>query len=267
MGGGKLFTEYDRWSLCPPRAPLGRLDAVYGTFDHLMLLMGRLADFASKDLKRKTLALKAANNPMSNQMPPFAGMVPNVKEATLPMGFSPTYSGSPQSSEGGEIDLEAQRLEAEEEWQDIRNAFNVLEDHFGEDFQPLGEEFSTPAQTPFGPALQYRTYGIAGIWMNYYMGLISCHRSHPSLPPAAMVAAGLASRKTAFFANELGCIAAGIAPDLSMINQVNPGVGAALVESSTCLFLSGVQVGLEDFSCYFPILINYSIKAQTRGHG
>ncbi|KAF7868519.1 hypothetical protein EAF04_005050 [Stromatinia cepivora] len=241
LGGGKLFTEYDRWSLCPPRAPLGRLDAVYGTFDHLILLMGRLADFASKDLKRKTLAIKAANNPMINQMPNFAGMVPNVKEPTLPMGFSPTYSSSPQSSEGGDIDLEAQRLEAEEEWQDIRNAFSVLEDHFGEDFQPLGEEFSTPVQTPFGPALQYRTYGIAGIWMNYYMGLISCHRAHPSMPPAAMVAAGMAARKTAFFANELGRIAAGIAPDLSMTTQVNPGVGAALMESTICLFLAGVQ--------------------------
>ncbi|KAB8303416.1 hypothetical protein EYC80_004843 [Monilinia laxa] len=241
LGGGKLFTEYDRWSLCPPRAPLGRLDAVYGTFDHLVLLMGRLADFASKDLKRKRVAVKAANNSASNQMPNFAGMVPDVKEATLPMGFSPAYSSSPQSSEGDDIDLEIQRLEAEEEWQDIRNAFSVLEDHFGEDFQPLGEEFSTPAQTPFGPALQYRTYGIAGIWLNYYMALISCHRSHPSMPPAAMVAAGMAARKTAFFANEIGRIAAGIAPDLSMTTQVNPGVGAALVESSTCLFLSGIQ--------------------------
>ncbi|ESZ98711.1 hypothetical protein SBOR_0949 [Sclerotinia borealis F-4128] len=241
LGGGKLFTEYDRWSLCPPRAPLGRRDAVYGTFDHLILLMGRLADFASKDLKRKTRAMKAANNPISNQMPNFAGMVPNVKEPTLPMGFSPTYSVSPQSSEADDVDLEARRLEAEDEWQDIRNAFSVLEDHFGEDFQPLGEEFSTPAQTPFGPALQYRTYGISGIWMNYYMGLISCHRSHPSMPPAAMVAAGMAARKTAFFANEIGRIAAGIAPDLSMTTQVNPGVGAALMESSTCLFLSGVQ--------------------------
>ncbi|KAM0309913.1 hypothetical protein ACHAO8_008594 [Botrytis cinerea] len=241
LSGGKLFTEYDKWSLCPPRAPLGRLDAVYGTFDHLILLMGRLADFAAKDLKRKTLAMKAANNPMGNQMPNFAGMVPNVKEPTLPMGFSPTHTSSPQSSEGGDVDLETQRLEAEEEWQDIRNAFSVLEDHFGEDFQPLGDEFSTPAQTPFGPALQYRTYGIAGIWMNYYMGLISCHRSHPSMPPAAMVAAGMAARKTAFFANELGRIAAGIAPDLSMTPQVNPGVGAALMESTICLFMAGVQ--------------------------
>ncbi|QSZ34049.1 hypothetical protein DSL72_005629 [Monilinia vaccinii-corymbosi] len=241
LGGGKLFTEYDRWGFCHPRAPLGRRDAVYGTFDHLILLMGRLADFASKDLKRKTLAMKAANNPMSNKMPDFAGMVPDVKEAKLPMGFSPTYDSSPQSPEGDDMDLEAQRLEAEEEWQDIRNAFSVIEDHFGEDFQPLGEEFSTPAQTPFGPALQYRTYGIAGIWMNYYMGLISCHRSHPSMPPAAMVAAGMAAHKTAFFVNEIGRIAAGIAPDLSMTTQVNPGVGAALVESSTCLFISGVQ--------------------------
>ena len=51
--------NYDRWSHCPPRAPIGRRDAVHGTFDHLVLLLGRLSDFASKDLKRKKRAMGA----------------------------------------------------------------------------------------------------------------------------------------------------------------------------------------------------------------
>ncbi|TVY64287.1 putative transcriptional regulatory protein, partial [Lachnellula suecica] len=279
LGGGRPFMKYDLWSHCPPRAPMGRLNATYGTFDHIVLLMGRLVDFAAKDLKRKRLQMKANGGwrppdsllkpqgppgsqgppqafpqmpnqgfpqipqmPQMPQVPNFSGMFPNVQEPQLPMGFSPQGSSPQSSSQSSEdADLEAQRVEAEEEWHDIRNAFSILEDHFGDDFQALGPEFSAPIQTPFGPALQYRTYGIAGIWMNFYMALISCHRSHPSMPPAAMMAAGVAARQTASFANELGRIAAGIAPDCENMKEVNPGVGAALMESTMCLFISGVQ--------------------------
>lgn len=250
----------------------------YGTYDHLILLIARVADFASKDLVRKRRAAKANGGwrppqsmggpppgapqgmsgppsgmsgppqgrppggpPRMPQMPPFSGMVPTTGEVHLPMGFEEYSVPSPESTSSAEYDLESQRLEAEDEWQEIRNMFAVLADHFGEDFQPLGPEFSSPIQTPFGPAHQYRTYGIAGIWMNYYMGLIACHRAHPDMPPAAMMAAGFAARQTASMANELGRVAAGIAPDCSMTTQVSPGVGAGLIESATCLFISGVQ--------------------------
>lgn len=180
-----------------------------------------------------------------SQMPPFSGMMPGMGEATLPMGFASSRDQSPQSTQSfpsDETDLDALRIEAEEEWQEIRNAFNVIEDHFGDDFQALGPEFSTPIQTPFGFARQYRTYGIAGIWLNYYMALITCHRAHPSMPPAAMIASGVAARHTESFANEIGRIAAGIAPDCSMTAEVSPGVGAALIESTTPMFIAGVQV-------------------------
>jgi hypothetical protein len=147
------------------------------------------------------------------------------------------------------MDLQAWTHEAEEEWQEIRKAFSVLEHCFGKDFQALGPEFSAPIDTPFGPARQYRTYAIAGIWMNFYMGLIVCHRSHPSMPPAAIVATGIAAKQTSQFANELGRIVAGIAPEYSIATEVNPNVGAALIESSTCLFVSGVQVSIGCFKC------------------
>ena len=245
-----------------------------------MLLMGRLADFASKDLIRKRLAIKASGgwrppemtdmppqrtpmlgpqggnpqmpqqSPQMPQMPSFAGMLPGVGKAKLPMGFEEWRENSPQSTNSEDIDLEAQKIEAEEEWQEIRNAFSVLEDHFGEDFQALGPEFSAPIQTPFGTALQYRTYGIAGIWMNFYMGLIACHRCHPAMPPAAMMAAGIAARQTALFANEVGRIAAGLAPGCSKADQVNPGVGAAIIESATGLFVAGVQVSPSPFPAH-----------------
>ncbi|TAQ83239.1 hypothetical protein B7494_g8441 [Chlorociboria aeruginascens] len=291
LGGGRLFMDYKLWSHCLPRSPVGRLNA---TYDHVILLLGRLANFASKDLKRKRLAMKVngswrppgemrippqgtGQSQSSHQGPPnfpqvmgFAALIPNIDEPKLPMGFSSTRESPPQSASSDERDLETWTLEAEDEWQDIRNAFNILEHHFGEDFQALGPEFSTPYETPFGAALQYRTYGIAGIWMNYYIGLIACHRAHPSMPPASInasrlrsmpfaslfssrhssydrlttiiaMAAGLAARQTASYANEIGRIAAGIAPDCSMTTEVNPGVGAALIESSTCLFVAGIQ--------------------------
>jgi hypothetical protein len=180
--------------------------------------------------------------PKQPQMPAFSGMLPGVQKAQLPMGFEASREDSPRSTQSEEMDLQARTQEAEEEWQEIRNAFDVLEDYFGEDFQALGPEFAESMETPFGPALKYRTYAIAGIWMNFYMGLIACHRSHPSMPPAAMMAAGIAARQTASFANELGRIAAGVFPECSSTTQVNPNVGAALIESSTCLFISGVQV-------------------------
>lgn len=177
------------------------------------------------------------------QMPSFSGLIPDVQEAQLPMGFFPSRDNSPESTKSAEeIDLEVQKLEAEEEWLDIRNAFSIIEDHLGDDYQPLGPEYIAPVQTPFGPALRYRTYGIAGIWMNFYMALTACQRAHPSMPPAAMMAAGIAARQTAFFANEIGRIAAGIMPECERVQQVNPNVGGALIESSTCLFVSGVQV-------------------------
>jgi hypothetical protein len=243
----------------------------YGTFDHLILLMGRLADFAAKDLKRKRLAMKAngghwrpppeymvqstssspqgppalvpQNPPKPPQTPSFSGMVPGVGEPKLPMGFTPSRDKSPQNTQSEDIDLISKTHEAEEEWQEIRNSFGVLEDHFGEDFQALGPQFTAPTtQTPFGPALQYRTYAIAGIWMNYYAALILCHRSHPSMPPSAMMAVGVAVRQTASFANEIGRIAAGIAPDCNSTTRVSPVVGAALIETANCLFIAGVQV-------------------------
>ncbi|KAL2815665.1 hypothetical protein BJX63DRAFT_430602 [Aspergillus granulosus] len=60
ISGGPLFLPFSQWGQCPPRACLGRLDAIYGSADHLSLLMGRLADFGVRDRKRKLKAAKAA---------------------------------------------------------------------------------------------------------------------------------------------------------------------------------------------------------------
>ena len=44
---------------CPPRAGVGRLDAIYGSADHLWMLLARVTDFGLRDRKRKLRTLKA----------------------------------------------------------------------------------------------------------------------------------------------------------------------------------------------------------------
>ena len=38
---------------------MGKVDAVHGSFDHLVLLLGRIADFSSKDRERKLKQIQA----------------------------------------------------------------------------------------------------------------------------------------------------------------------------------------------------------------
>ena len=180
--------------------------------------------------------------PMS-AMPSFAGMLPDIRKASLPRGFSPSSEDSPPpNSDEGDERLSEQTTKAEEEWNGIRSVFGMFEQHLGQDFAPLGPGYAQEILSPFGPAIQYRTYGIALMWLTYYMGLIVCHRSHPSMPPSAMMAAGFAAQQTGFFANTIGRISAGITADTSSATRVNIGTGAALNDSSFALFVAGVQV-------------------------
>lgn len=169
--------------------------------------------------------------------------MPSTGRFTLPKGFSPPRETSPPSDPAEDIDLDASTAAAMAEWEAIRQAFEVFRNSLGPDFAPLGPEHAAaPEMTPFGPALMYRTFSIAGIWMNYFMGLIVLYRSLPSMPPVAMAAAGIAAQQTAPWANEIARIAAGLCEDLNSQRSVSMLVGAACIESSFCLFVAGVQV-------------------------
>ncbi|KAI9774650.1 MAG: hypothetical protein M1840_002899 [Geoglossum simile] len=356
--------EYHRWGECLPRAAIGRLNAVYGTADHLWLLLGRLADFNARDLKRKKRAVDAnggqwkpslggggsragvdyasgraegkwagvgresaagirgphaggldgvfnalkeqhsggatlgrltgtggcgrdrmdqerastagetgqpypalmggtafggmARGPLSGTCggqhfpspahpadppsdPPngMHGMIPPIPTARMPEGFinSPF---SPATSEGDDLGLEAATVEAEREWEDIRQALQLFRDSLGPDYDSLSSEYQQPLATPFGPTLYYRTYSIACIWGFYYTALILHHRTHPSMPPAAMMAAGVAAQQTAKYANEIGRICAGLIPS-NHSGQVSPALGGAIAECVMALFFAGVQ--------------------------
>ncbi|KAM3513293.1 hypothetical protein MY11210_003069 [Beauveria gryllotalpidicola] len=246
LGGTKLFMDYKEWSQIPPRAPMARFGQIFGTYDHLILLLGRVANFAAKDLARKRKVFKAPPGPPSgNTPPPFPGIIPVQGAFQTPMGFSPPRHVSPQSEQSDELDPRARLDAALEEWGSIKQAFDALKDSFGPDFRPLSPEYADRRESPFGLAVQYRTYSIAGVWMNYYMGLIHLHRAHPHMPPAAMQAAGMAAKDTAVYANQIGRIASGLWAD-NPRSTPDPLLVAALIECSFCLFVAGVQFQVDN---------------------
>ncbi|KAL8829206.1 MAG: hypothetical protein Q9170_006275 [Blastenia crenularia] len=265
ISGNRLLLAYDRWSHCPPRAPVGRLDAVYGSMDHLILLFARLTDFAARDVARKIKTQakveedkkKAASQcnssqgsqpiPNGQQPPqrplPMYGMMPAPGQIHLPPAFD--QGRQDHLNEANKIIVEDAELEsatsaAEREWSDMWAAFDLLEDSFGPDYQPLSADHMAPLSTPFGPALYYRTYSIACLWNLFFTARIFATRVAPSMPPAAMVAAGVAAQRTAHWANTIGRICAGLQP-VSTTAPLNPSHGAALMDSCMGLFHAGVQ--------------------------
>ncbi|RYP48387.1 hypothetical protein DL769_011204 [Monosporascus sp. CRB-8-3] len=206
------------------------------------LMPSRLTNFSSRDLSRKRRVVKI-NGQGQSCVPPgmFAGMMPASDKVPMPAGFSPPREASPRSNDPDEMDLETLTAEAHQEWNSLVQAFEQFRTYFGLEFQPLDGDAHPAKATPFGPAAHYRTYSIAGIWMNYYMGYIMLHRAHPDMPPVAMMAAGLAAPMTAPYAREIGRIAAGLEENISCLNVVSTLMGAALIESAFCLFVAGVQ--------------------------
>ncbi|KAG8531683.1 uncharacterized protein KY384_003315 [Bacidia gigantensis] len=256
ISGNRLLLSYERWAHVPPRAPIGRPDAVHGTMDHLHLLMARLADFAGKDLSRKKRAhieaeraAKAARNspPSSSSTsptrpPPMYGMIPDPGPVRVPTGFSQAEHDklytSPTNADSQPLDIAF--AEAQTEWTSIAHAFDVLFSALGPSYEPLSAEHMTPLSTPFGPAMYYRSYGIACVLCLYYCGRIILTRVHPSMPPAAMVASGVAAPHTASYANTIGRICAGIQP-VSNTAPLVPHHGAALMDVCMGLFHAGIQ--------------------------
>ncbi|KAL9043825.1 MAG: hypothetical protein Q9214_002997 [Letrouitia sp. 1 TL-2023] len=261
---------FERWSHCPPRAPVGRLDAVYGSTDHLILLFARMTDFAATDLKRKIKAHAKAEShkfvtherswtneesihrpstrqspstPKQQGGPTMYGMMPNPGAVHLPSGFDQSRQDHLNAANDVAVEdteLDAATLAAEREWDDLCHALDVFEESLGPDYLPLSPDHMTPLSTPFGPALYYRTYSISCLWALLYTARIFITRVHPGMPPAAMAAAGVAAPRTAHWSNTIGRICAGLQP-LSTTAPLNPSHGAALMDSCMGLFHAGVQ--------------------------
>ncbi|KAL1386329.1 hypothetical protein HDK64DRAFT_138118 [Phyllosticta capitalensis] len=306
ISGNQLLMDYSRCSDCPPRAPIGKPDAIYGTHDHSLLLLARIGDFAARDRERKIRAVEmnggawrpglgmpspssqagGSARPGFNASPgqaampnrqgsttgngiptpsmPFYGMAPPSGNTTMPAAFASSASQSTPSPGGGsspassstspiqtQADLEAATSAALSEWTAIRAALTTYASYLGPAFAPLSPEHCTPIPTPFGPALQYRSFDIAVLWAQYHMLTIILARCHPTMPPAAIMAAAVAASTTAGPANDIGRIAAGVMPpplpssappgERAKLAELNPSIGAALIEVIMPLFFAGIQ--------------------------
>lgn len=187
--------------------------------------------------------------PMYGMMPPPTGPIKmhsafeSMNAAIHDTGhFQPSPSSVNASPETDDLSLATASALAEHAA--IVSAFDLFFRCLPEEYAPLRADTAPPISTPFGPALQYRTYPIACIWAFYYVGRILLHRLHPSMPPAAMVAAGVTAHLTRDHAQTVGKICAGLycPQDWSLqTGNLNPSLGAALMESSFSLFFAGVQ--------------------------
>lgn len=182
--------------------------------------------------------------------------MPASGRITVPRGFTPPPESSPSSESAEDVDPDIANANATREWEKIRQAFETFRSHLGPDFEPMGPDFAPPEMTPFGPALVYRTYSIAGIWMHYYMGLIVLHRSHPSMPPVAVLAAGMAAQQTGRWANEIARISAGLHEDTTNMPVISTLAASAMIESCFPTFVAGVQASIP------RLLISYSPLSQ-----
>ncbi|KAK6085791.1 C6 finger domain-containing protein [Seiridium cupressi] len=244
LGGTRLFMNYDLWAQCPPRAPMCRSDAIYGTYDHLLLVLGRLSEYQSRDLTRKRRFFKVRGTFGPTGAPPgtFPGMMPASDHVQQPMGFSPPREDPSSPKPDSEEDLDLLTAKAYQDWEGIKAAFEAFRNHLGPEFEPLDQDLHPISMSPFGPAMRYRTYSIAGIWMNYFMGMIILHRSHPQMPPVAMMAAPMSAQQTMGYALQIARIAHGLEENVGVMREVSTLVSAAFIESAFCLFVAGVQV-------------------------
>lgn len=163
---------------------------------------------------------------------------------TAPRGFSTTSGKSPQTQLNEETNLDISIKDALREWDSIQRAFTVLKNELERALKQLPAGYADRRESPFGTPLQYGSFAAAGIWMNYYMGMIQLHRCHPNMPPAAMPAAHQADAYTKDYAILIGRIAAGLSTQSTAWagTRIDVNIGAAYVESAFCLFVAGVQV-------------------------
>ena len=193
-----------------------------------------------------------SSGPMYGMMPPPTGAT-QMHSAFHAMSANIHDTGHMHSTSGplppppttSDDDLSAATALALQEHASINAAFDLFHHLLSNpEYAPLAPDTTPPISTPFGPALQYRTYPISCIWAFYHVGRMLLHRLHPHMPPAAMVSAGVCAHLTHTHAQIVGRICAGLYLPSTYAFQtanLNPSLGSALMESSFSLFFAGIQ--------------------------
>lgn len=253
ISGDPLLMHFSHWTRCPPRAPLGRRGAVYGSFDHVTLLIGRVCDFVSRDVPRKIAWNEAHGSPFPPAI--FYGMAPSAA-AYMPRAYAETANSSSMASpanaeprnyqqtpgQNPDAQLRAQTEQALAEWTALEAAYMTLERGLAvAGFLPLAEDEITHFNTPFGRVVHYPAFNIAVLHMFVQMGRLLLARAHPSMPAAMTTAVGVAAAQTSARANLIGRIAAGVTPLLSANESLSPQLAGTFTDCTLPLFLAGVQ--------------------------
>ena len=244
-----------------------------------MLLLGRVATFATNDRPRKIRVNKMPPPPSTpGQQPPtpvtpkqpspvFYGMAPGGGKPRLPRAYGTevieTISKDKYLHSSPE-ELEAATQQAEQEWNDIDQACNIFADRLqvGGEFGPLEQHEKPSYPTPFGPSVHFRSYEIASLWLVYYLVVLVHIRGHPSKPAAAHVSVGVSAKQTSWVANEIGKIAAGMTPPGTHSEHHFKFLGA-YTASTVPLFFAAVQ--FQDFSQRFWVIHRLLDIAKTCG--
>lgn len=208
------------------------------------------------------------------QPPPFMGMAPSTGKAYMPSsyGYGTPLAAHPDSPDSDQSPFrdpdtpadqkrEADLAAAISEWRNIRSALETLGSHLGPRYQAMDAAYMGLGSThsPFGPAICFQKFDIAVLNALYHLCRIVLYRAHPEMPPASMVAAGVAAQFTIDAASKIGQIAAGIFalagttvdranpkhpptyPRPAEQKGLNPSIGGMFCEITMPLFFAGVQ--------------------------
>lgn len=117
VSGEPLLMPYTQRTHCPPRGRIGIAEAHYATFDHLVLVLSRLADFGGKDRHRKQRSVESQGGQwrpppwlFAHQPPSAASRTPSSAAKDTSGLRRPTQhpqSDSPPTS--GDSDFQHQR--------------------------------------------------------------------------------------------------------------------------------------------------------------
>lgn len=216
-----------------------------------MLLMARTTRFAAGDkLRKQQIAspfrrarefANAGAPPDSIGVAQGTTFIVSPGSSHVPEGYTGTETGEAPQHNDDLADF-AEMMRAVTEWTAIRAAYNTLQRALPADFEPLQRGSGLSDELPFpGSALVFRSHDIALFWAYFYLGLMICLRSHPSLPLGVHAAAQGAAKQTAPYVAMIGRIAAG----LKMGADSAPADSGLLTAFSDCtlpLFFCGVQL-------------------------
>lgn len=184
-------------------------------------------------------------------MPNFYGMAPARPHVPITSQYAnPDHERSPPTPNAPHpqyADLPSAYESAISEWESINAAQATVAQVLANtaSFAPLPQELQvippgeTSTMTPFGPALVHRSYDVSVIWALLHLSKILLLRSHPAMPPAAMMAAGVCAQATGPYATLIGRMTAGM--QLPMGEDLSPFLGSVLQESTMSLFFAAVQ--------------------------